>query len=127
MNTDKDIDVQTTKSDVQPEYLEQALTGKILECAFTVHNDLGAGFLERVYSNALTIELVAADLKCVQQASLAVKYRGSTVGEYFADILVEDRVLLELKACASLDPNHSAQIMRASGVRVGLLMNFGRP
>jgi GxxExxY protein len=130
MNTDKDIEIKTPKSEVHPEYPEQDLTGKILECAFTVHNTLGAGFLERVYSNALTVEQVAANLNSIQQAPLKVKYRDAIVGEYLADVIVEDRVLLELKACASLDPSHSAQIMnylRASGIRVGLLLNFGRP
>jgi GxxExxY protein len=111
-------------------YPEQELTGRILEAAFAVHNSLGAGFLERVYENALLIELRHMGMACTSQESLQVRYRGSIVGDYQADILVEGRVLLELKACTSLDSNHEAQIMnylRASGLKVGLLLNFGRP
>lgn len=86
--------------------------------------------MERVYCNALLIELRAEGLNCTQEAPLKVKYRGVTVGDYCADIVVAERVLIEMKACAALDPNHSAQLMnylRASGIRVGLLLNFGRP
>jgi GxxExxY protein len=74
--------------------------------------------------------MAAAGLICVQHAPLEVRYEGAVVGDYVADMLVERPVLLELKACASLDPSHSAQIMnylRASGIKVGLLLNFGRP
>ncbi len=111
-------------------YPEQVLTQKILEAAFVVHNTLGAGFLEKVYANALVLELRAKGLSCKQEAALNVRYKESVVGDYLADMVVEDRVLLELKACAALDPTHEAQIMnylRASGLHVGLLMNFGRP
>lgn len=112
------------------QYVEQELTGKILSCAFSVHNTLGAGFLERVYANSLAIEIRREGLACAQETSLQVKYRDAIVGDYVGDMIVAGRVLLELKACAVLDGNHSAQIMnylRASGLRVGLLLNFGRP
>ena len=128
MNTDKRSEI--ADPDLITNYPEQELTGRILECAFAVHNTLGAGFLERVYSNALVIEFHRHELECQQQAALKVKYRDIVVGEYAADLLVSGWVLLELKACASLDPNHAAQIMnylRASGIKVGLLLNFGRP
>jgi len=128
MNTDKKGEIAEPEIDVS--YPELELTGKILECAFAVHNALGAGFLERVYSNALVIEFHRHELECQQQAHLKVKYRDIVVGEYAAELLVSGRVLLELKACASLDPNHAAQLMnylRASGIKVGLLLNFGRP
>jgi GxxExxY protein len=130
MNTDKSMDIQPQKAETHVEFPEQIVTGKILECAFNVHNALGVGFLERVYSNALAIEMAAAGLICVQHAPLEVRYKSADVGDYVADMLVERPVLLELKACASLDPSHSAQIMnylRASGIKVGLLLNFGRP
>jgi GxxExxY protein len=130
MNTDKGFDLQRPKTETHVVYPEQILTGKILECAFNVHNALGAGFLERVYSNALAIEMRTANLACVRHAPLEIKYKGAVVGDYTADMVVESRALLELKACASLDPSHSAQIMnylRASGIKVGLLLNFGRP
>jgi GxxExxY protein len=125
MKADRNFDV-----DIQPEYPERELTGKILEAAFAVHNTLGAGFLERVYANALTIELRRGGLACSQEAQLKVTYRDTIVGDYIADVIVDNRVIIELKACASLDPGHSAQLMnylRAAGIRVGLLLNFGRP
>ena len=111
-------------------YPEGELTGRILEAAFTVHNALGAGFLEKVYENALLIELHSMKISCSNQQTLQVRYKSSVVGDYQADIVVEGRVLLELKACSAIDPNHEAQIMnylRASGLKVGLLLNFGRP
>jgi GxxExxY protein len=112
------------------EYPEQELTARILAGAFAVHNSLGAGFLERVYANALALELRRQGLVCIQEAPLKVKYREIVVGDYVADMVVADRVLIEMKACAVLDRNHSAQIMnylRASEIKVGLLLNFGRP
>jgi GxxExxY protein len=130
MNTDKNIKALDKIEATEPVYPEQELTGKILECAFAVHNALGAGFLERVYSNALAHELQRSGIDCVREAPLKVTYRDVIVGDYVADILVAGRVLMELKACAVLDSNHAAQIMnylRASGIRVGLLLNFGRP
>ncbi len=136
MNTDKDLGIQTralaraTAAASEKEYPEQELTGTILQAAFAVHNTLGAGFLERVYANALGVELNTHELKFVQNQQLQVKYRDVMVGDYIADMVVENRVILELKACASLDPSHSAQLMnylRATKIRVGLLLNFGRP
>ncbi|MFZ0882991.1 MAG: GxxExxY protein [Candidatus Acidiferrales bacterium] len=128
MNTDKNLEIE--RQAASAEYPEQELTGTILQAAFALHNDLGAGFLERVYSNALVVELNRHQLRFVQNEPLEVKYRDVVVGDYIADIIVEDRVILELKACASLDPSHSAQLMnylRATKIRVGLLLNFGRP
>ncbi|MFZ1974997.1 MAG: GxxExxY protein [Candidatus Acidiferrales bacterium] len=128
MNTDKNLEIE--RQAASAEYPEQELTGTILQAAFALHNDLGAGFLERVYSNALVVELNRHQLRFVQNEPLEVKYRDVVVGDYIADIIVEDRVILELKACASLDPSHSTQLMnylRATKIRVGLLLNFGRP
>jgi GxxExxY protein len=139
MNTDKNLGLQThavapaatlAATPAVNEYPEQELTGAILQAAFALHNTLGAGFLERVYSNALAIELDRKVLMFVQNVQLQVKYRGTIVGDYIADMIVENRVILELKACASLDPSQSAQLMnylRAANIRVGLLLNFGRP
>ncbi len=92
-------------------YPEQALTEKILEAAFAVHNSLGAGFLEKVYANALALELRDKGLSCEQEVSLKVRYKNAVVGDYLADLVVERRVLLELKACSALDPVHEAQIL----------------
>ena len=129
MNTDREKEVVRNHT-VGAIYPEQALTEKVLEAAFAVHNVLGAGFLEKVYVNALALELRAKGLACEQEAPLQVRYKEAIVGDYLADIVVERRVLLELKACSALDPVHEAQIMnylRAGNLRVGLLMNFGRP
>jgi GxxExxY protein len=111
-------------------YPEQDLTRKILEGAFAVHNTLGCGFLEKVYSNALSIELRSMDLYCDHEVPFKVKYKDVMVGEYCADLIVEKRVLVELKACAGLDSVHEAQILnylKASSIQVGLLLNFGKP
>jgi GxxExxY protein len=111
-------------------YPEQELTQRILEAAFAVHNALGAGFLEKVYENALLIELRQMGIAVSPQAQLKVKYKGAVVGDYQADLLVEGRVIIELKASSVLEPNHEAQLMnylRASGLKVGFLLNFGRP
>ena len=134
MNTDTNLRLQTHPATLATapvnEYAEQELTGAILQAAFAVHNTLGAGFLERVYSNALAIELNGKGLKLFQNQQLQVEYRGTVVRDYIADMIVGNRVILEPKACASLDPNHSAQLkncLRATNIRVGLLLNFGRP
>jgi len=105
----------------------KGLTETIIQAAFTVHNTLGSGFLEKVYENALSIELGKAGLKIVQQAPLQVKYNGICVGEYFTDIIVNDKVILELKAVSHILPTHEVQLvnyLKATGIEVGLLMNF---
>jgi GxxExxY protein len=110
-------------------YPEQELTQKILEGAFAVHNTLGCGFLEKVYSNALLFELRNMNLSCEHEVPFKVRYRETVVGDYCADLIVERRVLVELKACASLENVHEAQILnylKASSVHVGLLLNFGK-
>ncbi len=95
-----------------------------------VSNTLGSGFLEKVYENALVHELRKADAKVAQQHVLSVSYDGVVVGEYAADLVVEDGVLVELKAVRALDDVHMAQCMnylKATGLRVCLLLNFGQP
>jgi GxxExxY protein len=106
------------------------LTEAIIGCAFTVSNTLGSGFLEKVYENALTIELKACGLKCEQQKAIRVMYKGVYVGEYFADILVEGSVILEIKAAKLIDDIHQAQLinyLKATGIHTGLILNFGTP
>ena len=106
------------------------VTESIIGCAYKVSNVLGAGFLERVYENALAIELRNAGLHIEQQRPLKVLYDGEIVGDYIADLLVEDAVLVELKATKSIDDIHLAQCLnylRASKLQVCLLINFGRP
>jgi GxxExxY protein len=106
------------------------LTRCIIGCAMTVSNKLGAGFLEKIYENALAIELRKAGLKVEQQKPLAVFYDGILVGEYFADVIVNGVVLLELKAAKAMDENHQAQLLnylKATGFHIGLILNFGTP
>jgi GxxExxY protein len=111
-------------------YPEQELTQKILEGAFAVHNSLGCGFLEKVYSNAVSFELRKMGLHCEREVSFKIKYKDAVVGDYCADLIIEKRVIIELKACTALDSVHEAQILnylKARGIQVGLLLNFGKP
>ena len=106
------------------------ISERVIGCAFTVANTLGAGFLEKVYENALVHELTKAGLMVRQQIAIAVEYDGITVGTYAADLLVEHAVLVEIKAVRALDTNHDAQYLnylRATGLTVCLLMNFANP
>ena len=106
----------------------QELTGKVIACAFDVINELGVGFLESVYEKALMIALDEAGVFAESQKAIRVSFRSQTVGEFYADVLVEDQVLLELKAVKTLLPEHQAQIinyLKATGIEVGLLINFG--
>lgn len=110
--------------------LYQDLTSKILEACFEVINELGAGFLEAVYQNALLIALKQKNLKVIPQMPLSVMFRGEIVGQFYADMLVEEKVIVELKAVSALLPEHQAQVinyLKATGVEVGLLVNFGSP
>jgi len=106
------------------------LTEKIIGCAFKVSNTLGCGYLEKVYENALAYELRKAGLKVEQQKRVDVFYDGILVGYFDADIVVEDNVILEIKAVRALDDAHRAQTLnylKSTGLRLGLLINFGAP
>jgi GxxExxY protein len=107
---------------------DEALTETIIGCAFKVHNTLKAGFSEKVYENALRIELQKEGLRVRQQAPIQVYYEGELVGDYYADLWVEERVILELKAVQRLAVEHEVQLVNyltATGTDVGLLINFG--
>jgi len=106
------------------------LTEKIIGCAYEVSNILGCGFVEKVYENAFVHELRKNELRVEQQYPIEVHYDDVMVGEYVADILVEDKVLLELKAAKNLDEVHVAQCLNylhATGLSICLLINFGKP
>jgi len=110
--------------------LYEELTHKILEACFEVSQEMGAGFLESVYHKSLLIALRQKGLKAQSQVPLVVKFCGEVVGEFYADVLVEDKVIVELKAVTALAPEHKAQVinyLKATGIEVGLLVNFGRP
>ncbi len=105
-------------------------TETIMGCAYRVSNILGSGFLEKVYENALAIEVKKAGLSVVQQARIEVTYEGHVVGEYCADLLVEASVIVELKAAKALDEVNMAQCLnylKATDLRLCLLLNFGKP
>ena len=106
------------------------ITESVLECSFEVSNELGIGFLESVYENALSVALKQRGLKVTQQAPLSVSFRGENVGRFQIDLLVENQVIVELKSSKALVPEHQMQVLnylRASGLPVALLINFGTP
>jgi len=103
------------------------LTGQIIDCAHTVHKTLGFGFLESVYHNALLHELSKAGLRSEAQRPIKVFYDNRIVGDFCADIVVEDAITLELKSVQELSPAHEAQLnnyLKATGAEIGLLINF---
>jgi len=104
------------------------LTQVIIGCAYKVHNALGPGFLERIYENALRIELEKAGIRVRQQQPIKVCYEGQVVGDYFADLCIEENLIIEIKAVQVLVKEHEAQLVNyltATGVNNGLLINFG--
>ena len=109
--------------------LHKELTDRIIACFYKVYTNLGYGFLEKVYQNAMLIELNKNGLKAISQYPIKVNYNGVSVGEYFADIIVEDKVIIELKASANLVPENILQLqnyLKATNIEVGLLLNFGK-
>ncbi len=104
------------------------LSERVLKCAQNVSHGLGAGFLEKVYENALCMELTQAGIPIQRQPQFVISYKGIEVGHYIADIVVDDRLLIELKALSAFNKEHDAQVMnylKALGLTVGLLLNFG--
>ena len=109
-------------------YTHTEITERITAAFYNVYNTLGYGFLEKVYQNAMEVELVARGLTIIPQAPLKVYYSGVVVGEYFADLLVEGCVIVELKAAEGIVTEHHAQLLnylKATDINVGLLLNFG--
>jgi GxxExxY protein len=112
------------------QYENDPLTEGIISCALRVSNVLGAGFLEKVYENALGHEIRKLGYTVSQQEAIKVLYDDVVVGDFFADLLVDYKVIIELKAARAIDPLHEAQLLnylRATGLRTGLLLNFGAP
>ena len=106
------------------------LTQSIIGCAFEVINELGSGFLESVYENAMVLALTETGLPVQSQVPIPVTFRGQRVGDFYADLLVDGKVIVELKAVRAIVPEHQAQIinyLNATGIEVGLLINFGNP
>lgn len=119
------------KQDGQDSGLQHGqITRRVIGCAFAVINELGAGFLESVYEKALLLALREEGLSAVAQHPIKVMFRGECVGDFYADLLVEEKVVVELKAVKAIAPEHQAQIinyLKATGIEVGLLINFGSP
>jgi GxxExxY protein len=110
------------------EILYKVLSYKIVGAAMEVHRVLGPGFLEAVYEAALALELEAQGIPFERQRRLVVQYKGQVIGDYIADIVVEDKIILELKAVSALTEAHRAQALHylaATGFRLALLLNFG--
>lgn len=106
------------------------ITEKVIGCAYKVSNTLGSGFLEKVYENAMAVELRQSGLAITQQKPFIIRYENVVVGEYYADLIVEDQVIVELKAQADLDKANIAQCLnylRATSLPLALLINFGTP
>jgi GxxExxY protein len=108
--------------------LHKGITDSILKTYYDVYNQLGYGFLEKVYQNAMYLELKSQGFKVEAQKPIKVYFKNQLIGEYYADLLIEDKVIVELKACELLMNVHSAQLMnylKATEVEIGLLLNFG--
>lgn len=112
-----------------PKLVLGELAYKVVGLAMAVHRELGYGFLEKVYENALMVVLRQAGIHAVQQSPIKVYFRGEIVGEYIADILVESKVLLELKSLDKITDLHRAQTLnylKATGLKLALILNFGK-
>ena len=104
------------------------LTEKIIEIFYRVYNKLGYGFLEKVYENAMMIEFKKENISAVSQSAIKVLYEGEIVGEYFADILILGKIIVEIKAVKNIAEEHEAQLLnylKATDIEVGLLLNYG--
>ena len=110
--------------------IHEELTDKIISSFFTVYNTLGIGFLEKVYENAMKIELEMRGLKVVCQKKFQVIYKEQIVGFYYSDLIVEDKVIIEIKITEYIENIHKAQLLnylKISNLRLGLLINFSKP
>jgi GxxExxY protein len=111
------------------ELLHSDISEAIIGCCFEVMTDLGAGFLENIYKNALFIAMRQKGLNVLAERSFEVMFRGKKIGKYVADLIVENVIVVELKCCTVLLPEHKAQVinyLKASGIPVGILINFGQ-
>jgi len=115
-------------TDFQDTTEHKELTEKIIRIFYRVYNTLGYGFLEKIYEKAMMIEFNIEGIPAVAQSSIKVLYKNELVGEYYADILVDDKVIVEIKATRTLALEHEAQLLnylKATNIEVGLLLNFG--
>ena len=114
---------------MESEYLHKDLTSEIIKCFYEVYNKLGYGFLEKVYEKSLEIELKKNGFQVERQKPINVYYDKHLVGDYFADLLVENTIIVELKAAEAVCEEHENQLinyLKATDIEVGLLLNFGK-
>lgn len=110
-------------------YKHSAITDKIIKSFFEVYNALGYGFLEKVYENSMFLEMKKEGLSVIAQKPIKVFYDNQEVGFYYADLIVDDKVIVELKAAEYIGEDHEAQLLnylRATDIEVGMLLNFGK-
>ncbi|MBL7938163.1 MAG: GxxExxY protein [Flavobacteriales bacterium] len=122
------LDPRHQRSIDQAEYPHSELTQKIIAAFFKVYNTLGYGFLEKVYENAMVVELRSKGIEVKVQHPITVAYEGIQVGSYYADLFVEDQVIVELKAAEDICEEHEFQLvnyLKATNKEIGLLLNFG--
>ena len=111
------------------QFKHKEFTELIIKAFYNIYNTLGYGFLEKVYENSMMIELKLLGLNCEKQKPISVFYKNLNVGEYFADIIIENKVIVELKATEGICEEHEAQLLnylKAIEIEVGLLLNFGK-
>lgn len=111
------------------ELLHKNITDKIIKCFYEVYNILGYGFLEKVYESSLYNELISCGISCERQKKIDVFYKGKFAGEYYADIIAEEKVIIELKAAEAICEEHEFQLinyLKATKIEVELLLNFGK-
>ncbi|NQV30994.1 MAG: GxxExxY protein [Candidatus Marinimicrobia bacterium] len=109
--------------------IHEALTYKIIGCAFEVHKELGPGFLESAYEAAMQVELKTAGLSTVSQQMFPLLYKGSKIKDFFCDLVIDDKVIVELKAISRITDIERAQLLnylKVTGIKVGLIINFGQ-
>jgi GxxExxY protein len=110
-------------------YLHKDITQKIIKAFYNVYNTLGYGFLEKVYHNALLIELKKVGFNCFSEFPIDVYYEGTNVGKYFTDIIVDEKVIIEIKAKEAICKEHEYQLinyLKATDIEIGILLNFGK-
>jgi len=123
------MDTDLAQINSADEYPLKDLTERVIGAAFEVHNQLGRGFLEKVYENAMLVELRSRGIAAGAQVLIPVSYKGVVVGDYVADLIIERSLICEIKAISELATEHEAQIinyLKATGTKVGLLLNFGK-
>ena len=116
-------------NDLNKKLLHSSITDKIIKTFYNVYNSLGYEFLEKVYENSMIIELLKMDCNVNQQKNIKVFYDGKQVGDYYADLIVNNLIIVELKAAENLCPEHETQLinyLKATDLEVGLLLNFGK-